>query len=170
MKKTLSRKLLALSMSMIAVMATAGCAGSSDGTKSGAIDDPAASLAMTTAMEAWLSGNIDLVAEQLGFDMTGPPIDSFTATTAMKEGLHDGFDVEVVEITSAQASGYDGTVRVGFPMVVKLSIGKLTEGSTDDPGVQKEYRVTALFDIATAGGEVTEASRGYQVKAASVPD
>ena len=171
MKRMLSRKLWAVAV--VGLLVASGCGGQSAESQQEPFDEAKASQEVTAAVEVWLPDSADEVSEQLGMwvALGGAPVSGDIAADAVRSGLLGELEVAVEHVELAKGTdSYSGTVSVSFPITVKLTVGRVVDGSDIDPGVLKEYLVTALFDVTVTDGRVVAASQGCDVHAEAVKE
>ncbi len=172
MKRMLWRRLWALAV-VVGLLIAAGCASQPGESQLEPIDEAKASQELSAAMLVWLPDNADKVAEQIGMwvALGAPPLSNDVAADAVRVALLAEPEVAVAHVEAARGTdSYGGTVSVSFPTTFTLSPGLLLGGTKDDPGFEREYIVTVSFDVTVTGGEVVEASRGYDVDVNVVED
>jgi hypothetical protein len=164
MKSMLSRSLWVLAV--VGLLMTAGCGGPAAESQKEPFDEAKATQELSAAMAVWLPDNADKVADQLGMWVAlGTAAGSNDlGTAAVRPALLGELEITVTHVEAARGTdSYKGTVSVSFPITLRLSLGSAGAGSTHDSSVDKEYVVTVSFDVTVTGGEVVEASPGYDV-------
>lgn len=172
MKRILSRRLRALAV-VAGLLIAAGCAGQPAESQKEPLDEAKVSQELSAAMVVWVPDNADKVAEQVGMwvALSAPPASNDIAADAVRTGLLTELKIAVAHVEAAGGTdSYRGTVSVSFPITLTLGPGLLLGGTEEAPGIEKEYLVTVSFDVTVTGGEVVEASPGYDIDVNAVED